>query len=510
MNFSIHYILTALTFCLISLTTCQITNSNRSTPSSIVEGSIGVKLDSLLTPYVKELRNKTDNKAGLAIAVTKGKDIVFAKSFGYADINTKSKVDLNTQFLTASLTKPFTTFAALKLVEKGKLQISDPIIKYLPELKNKNKQFGAITIQHLMTHTSGIPKHVNTDDWHKPVIHDKALEQNLKELLNFELLFNPGSQFQYSDAGIDILALIIERISGKSFFDFSKENIFHPIGMENTHFRKESNTIPHNWANTHTYGFKTEILQPYPYNLKVAPSSGLRSSVLDMCKWSIMHLGNGVHDKKVILKESLFKEMIKPQFETPWGDDIGLTWFLQEYLERPIIMHTGASHGFESMIYIYPHEDISIVVLANRSNSRTGRIVNAASEIIFDAQLKPYSTSAIYNFTNRYKLGGIDAAKEYWEEAKKDTTDAHFAYDDDILSCGSTLELLQKWEETKDVLEYYLTLNERSTYALRLLGNAYLNLGDTAQAKSCYKETLKINPEYLKGKIALQKLNLVK
>ncbi|MEZ4857949.1 MAG: tetratricopeptide repeat protein [Flavobacteriaceae bacterium] len=198
--------------------------------------------------------------------------------------------------------------------------------------------------------------------------------------------------------------------------------------------------------------------------------------------------------------------MVTPNYETPWGDKIGLSWYLQSYLDRPIMMHTGSDTGFESLFYVYPEERITITVLANRDFARTGRIINAVSEVLFNETPKEYNISAKYKFTEAYKTEGLEKAKYLWNEMKKDTTDAYFTEDEDVLTTGAVLENGKKWSDAKAILAYYLTLNEKSTYAWRLLGNANLNLGDTTEAIRCYEQTLTINPDYEKGKEALEAL----
>jgi len=155
---------------------------------------------------------------------------------------------------------------------------------------------------------------------------------------------------------------------------------------------------------------------------------------------------------------------------------------------------------------IYPEEDVSISVMVNRDYGRSARIVNAAAETLFGAEIKNYNLSAIYGFAKEYNSEGIGAAKLYWEEMSRDTTDAFYVDNDDLLRSGAVLEINENWKEAKDLLEYYLTINEKSTYAWRLLGNVHLNLGDTTNAKNCYKKTLEINPNYEKGRMALEQL----
>lgn len=477
-------------------------NSNE----EIIVGETGKLLDSLLTPFIKDLRTATDNEGGLAIGVTKASKIVFAKTFGFSNIDENSKINLETKFHIASLTKPFVAASILKLVEQNKLKLNDSLGLFLPELNSQESGFSQVTIKQILTHTSGIPGHISFDDWRNPIVGENALEKNLSELQEFELDFKPGSEFSYSNAAFDILGLVISRVSNRSFFDFVEQEILEPIGMINSEFRKPTNEIPQDWANSHAYGLHTQVLVPYPYNLKIAPSSGLKSSIIDMCNWGLFHLGNGTINQQEVIDTNLFNNMISPQIKTPWGDDIGLSWFLQEYLDRPIIMHTGDSHGFESMIYIYPEDEISIVVLSNRSFSRSGRIINATSEVLFGEQIKSYQVSGIYKYSQAYKSQGPDKANELWMSMKKDTIDNYTIDDYSILTSADILDNGGKYEESKDLLHFFLEQKPNSTFGWRLLGKANLNLGDTTTAITCYKKTLEINPNYTKGRVALEKL----
>ena len=492
--------------CIILIISC---NKPQSTPNNtkIVLGKEGKLLDSLLTPYVEKLRKLTDNEAGLTIGVTRGEDIIYAHAFGYANIEKNEKANLNSVFHIASLSKPFTAAAIAKLIQQEKLQLDDKIIDYIPELKMANGDYEAITIRHILTHTSGIPANISPDDWTKPSFGPKALEENLEAIQTHSLDFEPGTKFRYSNSAFDILGIVLSRVSGMEFSKFVTTQILQPAGMTESTFVKPKDSLPSNYVASYSYGLQTQEWLPYPYNEKLFPSSGMLTSLTDMCKWAQIHQGRGKFQENKILDEEYFNLITKPQFDTPWGDKIGLSWFLQSYLERPIIMHTGQDTGFEAIIYIYPDDDASIIVMANRDFSRTGRLINAASEILFKQELKSYQISAKYVFAEVYKNQGIEKAKVAWQEIKKDTTDIYFVDDDDILTTGAILENGKRWTETKEVLEYYNTLNKKSTYSWRLLGNANLNLGDTINALICYQQCLKINPDYKKATLAIEDIS---
>lgn len=486
-----------------SILSCTSSTLDQTEDTFIIQGETGRMLDTTLTPYIEELRNITDNTAAVAIGITKGSEIIYARTFGYADVANRKKSHLNTIFHIASVSKPFTAVAVSKLIQQGKLNLDDRLIDHIPEFKMKGTGHDSVTIKHILTHTSGIPRHVSSDDWSNPIYGPAALEVNLKHVADLSLDFSPGTQFNYSNSAFDILGIVVSRVSGMRFTDYVRTNVLEPGGMLHTTYIKPKGSLPEHWAVPHSYGVETDEWAPYPYTENYAPSSGVQTTLLDMCRWGLLHLGSGTHQEFSILDKAHYRLMTTPHHDTPWGDKIGLSWYLQSYLDRPCIMHLGADTGFEANMYIYPEEDISIVVMANRDFSRVGRITLAAAEILFNEQPKEYAVSGRYPFATAYKNGGIEKAKEVWEAMKKDTVDQYYIDNDDLLTAGAILENNRKWADAQSILDYYLTINDRSSYAHRLIGNAHLNLGDTLAAISSYQKTLEINPAYAKGQAAL-------
>jgi len=495
------------TFLLVVLLSC----TNNKLPQQlaekeIVEQGLGKQVDSLLTPFVVKLREATDNTAGLAIGITKGEQIIYARTFGFSSVEKGIEANLNTVFHIASVSKPFTAVAVVKLVQQGKLKLDDKIIDYIPEFRMKGDSYKNITIKQILTHTSGIPRHVTIDDWNNPVYGPEAPLKNLTQAANFELDFEPGSQYSYSNSAIDILGIVISRASGLTFEEYLTKHVLLPSGMTETFYLKPKDSLPDNWADAHSYGLQTQKWSPFPYTENYFPSGGVHASLMDMCNWGMMHVGQGSFKEYEVLDKDHFNLLLTPYAETSWGDKVGLSWFLKSYLDRPVILHTGNDSGFEAQMIIYPEEDVSISVMVNRDYGRSARIANAAAEALFGVEIKDYDVSAIYGFAEKYNSEGIDAARTYWEEMGRDTTDSFYVNNGGLLSAGAVLEVNKNWKEATDLLEYYLTLNEKSTYAWRLLGNASLNLGDTTRAMNCYQKTLEINPNYEKGEIALDKL----
>jgi len=474
----------------------------------LVQTDLGERLDSVLSPYVDSFRMHTDNTAGLAVGVINGDDIIYARTWGYADMMKNTPADFNTLFHIASVSKPFTAAAIVHLLSEHKLGLEDKLITHIPEFKMQDERYKDITIRHVLTHTSGIPRHVSAEDWLHPVNGPDALNNNLKNVAEYHLDFKPGSEYSYSNSAVDILGIVIERVSGQRFGDYIKEHILDPSGMTRSTYYKSGDALPDGWAAAHSYGVETMPWHPYPYAEHIAPSSGLQTSLLDMCRWGRLHLGHGTIDGHMVIDSSSFHQMITPQFETPWDEHIGLLWYLQSYVGERNIMHLGNDTGFDACMYIYPdmYDGVGIVVMANRDFSGTGRIGLAAAEILSGLPAKDYEVSSRYAFGEKYRAEGIDSAMTLWESMKKDTTDMYYTNDRNLLTAAAVLENEQQSAVAQDILLQYVLKDSMSSYAYRLLGNTYVHLNDTAQAVASYKKTLEIDPDYEKGKAALRAL----
>ncbi|MEO1435868.1 MAG: serine hydrolase [Bacteroidota bacterium] len=498
-----------LSLCLLVLTCWSCTNEpplSNTTPDQIITGELGHRLDSLLSPYIDSLRIRTDNQAGIVVGITKSDELIYVKPFGYANIETREKVNLNTIFHIASVSKPFTAVAIAKLIQQGKLQLEDRLIDHLPEFKMQGLGYENITIQHILTHTSGIPRHLSSGEWEHPIIGPEAMDYNLQKAKEAELDFEPGSEYSYSNSAFDILGSLIERVTGMRFHEYMQSNVLQAAGMDHTFYVKPVDRLPAGWAVPYSFGVETSEWSPYPYTENYFPSSGVQTSILDMCRWGLLHLNQGNFEAFSLLDSTHFELFLQPRQATPWGDQIALSWYLQSYLDRPNMMHLGNDTGFEAFTCIYPEDDISITIMANRDFARVGRLVNAASEILFGVAAKSYEVSAKYPFSQAFREQGIESAKAKWEALASDTTDLYFSQITDIRTCGAVLEWNKDYSQAKPILEYYLTKEDQSTYAWRILGNCHLNLSDTTAAVQAYKQALKINPTYEKAKRALEQL----
>ncbi|MDQ3062430.1 MAG: beta-lactamase family protein [Acidobacteriota bacterium] len=174
----------------------------------------------------------TEDKFSGAVLVAKNGVPIFKKAYCLANKNTNAANNTETKFNLGSMNKMFTSVAVAQLVERGKLSFDDPISKHLLNYPNKSVA-DKVTIHHLLTHTSGMGDYKN-EKFFEQIDQRKTIVDLLPFFANEPLAFEPGAKFQYSNAGFAVLGLIIEKLSGQNYFDYVRENIFKPAGMNNT------------------------------------------------------------------------------------------------------------------------------------------------------------------------------------------------------------------------------------------------------------------------------------
>ncbi len=284
----------------------------------------GSGMDSMKLAEIPVLMKQFVNEKKIAGAVTlvaRNGQITSFEAVGFQNIEKKVPMNKNTLFRIASMTKPFAAAAIMMLSEEGKLQINDPVEKYLPEFRNMwlvteitgdkttlMRPKRQITILDILTHTSGLdalPEDfpVNSIAEYTLVISQRPLQ------------FEPGSQWRYSGSGITAAARIVEVLSGMPYEVFLSERIFKPLGMENTSFFPEKETLDrlaalyHPSADSGLEAIKAPAwLYRFPH-----PEGGLISTTLDMAKWMQAILNMGVYNGNRILTEKSVKEMTKIQ-----------------------------------------------------------------------------------------------------------------------------------------------------------------------------------------------------
>ena len=351
------------------LTSCNFTKSNK----------IKTELETL---FNKEFAK---DEPGGSILVKKGDEIVFLKSYGLADLETKEKITANTVFNIGSISKTFVSNGILILKERELISLEDSISKYFNDFENPTV-ISKIKIKHLLTHTSGLPDIRKVSDNFDFYLTAKDKE-NFEPLKKVDSLnFQAGEKFEYSNPSFNGLALIIENLSHQPWQRFIEDNIFKPSEMTNSKITDGS--YPQNGV-AHAYDVRDSQYIEYDYGefptFAAAGNGGIWSTVLDLAKYEKAIQNNTFLNTKSI-KESrtIFRS---ENWEDTLNPFIGYSWFIGEekMFENPypvdFVYHTGSQGGFRAFYIIIPEKNILFIGLFNRPLTDVRKLIHETLNI---------------------------------------------------------------------------------------------------------------------------------
>ncbi|WP_442266394.1 serine hydrolase domain-containing protein [Tenacibaculum sp. ZS6-P6] len=350
------------------LVSCEYHNKNNDSFKIIINEKTK-KLDLL---YSELYNNQKFN--GNVLVAEKG-DIIFQKSFGLANEKDQIKLNLETTFELASVSKQFTAMGIILLEKEGKLSLTDTISKYIPELK----EYKAITIQNLLTHTSGLPDYMelSNNELDKSKIATNQDIINLFHKVKPKRNFESNQKWEYSNTGYLLLATIIERVSKKEYGDYLKEKIFDPLKMKNTfvHRRRFNPKEINNYALGYIYSdsLKKKILpdelgkEYYVVYLDGIVGDGMvNSNLYDLLKWD-RALYNNVLVTEEEKKHIFSSYKINGNTET----DYGYGWMIEDSEKfNKIVSHSGGWAGYITYIERHIDNDKTIIILQNNSTNQ--------------------------------------------------------------------------------------------------------------------------------------------
>ena len=326
--------------------------------------------------------------------------VIFKKSFGLASREWNVPNQPDTKFQIASLTKQFTAMIVMQLVDQGKINLDGKISDYLPNYpKDKGSR---ITIQNLLSHTSGIPNYTNLSEWSELSRRSYAPDQFIKVFADLKLEFEPGSKFKYSNSGYYLLGVIIEKVTGKSFGKVLRENILNPFNMRNTAYSSNKAVIS-NLA----VGYEllpTGLYEKAPYqDLSTAFSEGgMYSTVEDLYLWDrALYLDKLLSAKS---KELLFNPNLA-NYAFGWVVGKASAAEVREFLINPfsfstkkseqkrklLVWHWGSNPGFNALIVRLIDDESLIIILDNSEligEAKGTKIFDMAARILETIDVK--------------------------------------------------------------------------------------------------------------------------
>ena len=285
-----------------------------------------------------------------SVLVTQNGKVLLDKGYGMADVATGRPDTPDTVYHIGSITKQFTAAAILRLQDRGKLKISDPVKTYLPDAP---ATWDHITLFNLLTHTSGLSDDDN--DFLGHWAEDETPARLWAAIRNEPLKFEPGSQYSYSNAGYAVLGLIIEKVSGQAYGDFMRDTLFKPLGMTATAYNPPLSPVQ---AKGYVVRMDGPSPTPEPFALSLGfAGGGLVSTTHDMALWQTKLLGGQV------LSPTSLKQMITP-FKNRYG--FGVEVFTLD--GHPDIDHNGRVPGFQTTAHYEPDDTLSVIVFGNLDN----------------------------------------------------------------------------------------------------------------------------------------------
>lgn len=305
----------------------------------------------------KELQNHfQSDEPGVTLIVAKKGEIVFSGAAGMANLELNVPMKANNVLRIGSITKQFTAIAILMLQEQGKLSIQDDISKFLPSYPTKDKK---ITIEHLLTHTSGIRSYTSLPGFMQKIRDDKSTSEMLDVFKDKDMLFDPGTEFSYNNSGYFLLGVIIEKVSGMTYEDFIEKNIFEKIGMKNSYYGRADQIIPNRASG---YELENGEIINAPYLSMTIPyaAGSLLSTVEDLYKWN-----QAVHKYQLVKKASLDKAITSYVLKNGESTDYGYGWGVNSFYGGKTIQHSGGINGFTTNVMYLPEQDIFIAAFSN-------------------------------------------------------------------------------------------------------------------------------------------------
>ncbi|MEE1897850.1 serine hydrolase domain-containing protein [Flavobacterium rakeshii] len=303
------------------------------------------KIDQLLNHFY------TNDRFMGSVSIREGNDVVFENAYGYTDAENGIKANTHTKYKIGSITKMFTAAIVLQLIEDKKLTLNTKLSQFYPEVKNAD----SITIDHLLSHKSGIYNYTNADDFVEYTVNAQTKMDMLKRIAGFDPVFKPGEKAEYSNSNYVLLGYIIEDVTKKTYKANVNDRITRPLKLTDTYYYSKTNP-KRNEAYSYTFeGGKW--VQSDQWDSSVAYAAGaLVSTPNDLTKFI-----KALFDGKIIKKESL--EIMKTM-----DMGYGRGMFIFPFNSRNFYGHNGGIESFTSVLGYYPKEQMSISVIQNGSN----------------------------------------------------------------------------------------------------------------------------------------------
>lgn len=445
---------------------------------------------------------------GLQLAVVKNSKIVKTASYGLANIQDAVAVDDDTVFSINSITKAFTGVAVMQLVEQGKLEVSAKISKYLPDLP---VEWQNITVKQLLTHTSGLPDIMNSNNGQ--LISNDGAKVSWQMVKQRPLDFDANTQFRYNQTNYLLIGKIIDSVSGQNFIDYITQNQLRRASMKRTEeagFSNLKDVITHS-ARRYTYYYGSGEIA----NIKAADfpeflrtTAGMSSTATEIANW-VIALQSGELLNKPSSIETLWTPAVLTNGKTKGFNNLlngyALGWPVVGRSEHPAVAPAG---GDRAAFFVYPKDDLSIVVLTNLMGAIPSHFIDEIAGF-YIPQMKAANgfglPPAIKTLWQALESRGYEKAVLVVKKLQQ--TNQLILEEDELNTWGYKLINQKKQQQALEVFKLNTYLFPLSANTHDSLAETYWLLGHTKKAVVHYKKVLGLKPDNKHAKEQLKKLN---
>jgi CubicO group peptidase (beta-lactamase class C family) len=299
---------------------------------------------------------------GLSAGVVHDQELIWSAGFGFGDIEKALPSSTNLRYRVASITKLFTSIAAMQLRDRGLLRLDDPIQAHLPWFRIRGYDTGSppITVESLMTHSSGVPRDSELPIWTDAVFQTR--EEIAAALPDRELSFAPGSKRKYANLGFFLLGEIVSVLSGEEYSDYVRRHILEPLGMRDTvlHPSLEAERMATGYGRLDSEGRRP--VEPFMESKGFVAAAGMASTVEDLARFAGWQFRN---DGSILRSETLDEMRRLHWIDDEWSSGVGLGFGIRRWNGLKQVGHSGALPGFSSTIQTWPAKKLAVILLVN-------------------------------------------------------------------------------------------------------------------------------------------------
>lgn len=324
---------------------------------------------------------------GVTAAVVHDQEVVWEGGFGLADLGRKVPATPATVFGICSISKLFTSLALLQLRDRGKLRLDDLVAKHLPWFtpKNATGDGGPMTVEGLLTHTSGLPSEAADSYWVEPTMTFPTHDQLVQAVAERSTVYRPETYIQYSNLGFTLAGEVVAAASGQSYADYVRVNLLQPIGLENTFSEMPTAERGKRLATGYSQWPREGDRHPMPfYQTKaMAPAAGYASTARDLARfasWQFRVLGSGGGN---VLNGNTLREMQRVHFVDPgWQTTWGLGFQVWRDDGKTFVGHGGSCPGYRTQVLLKPDERVATIVMANTFDTDAHALAQQAYHLV--------------------------------------------------------------------------------------------------------------------------------